>query len=72
MLLPHISIYIKIYQFNKMYGKGVGLQVRKLSYSHPPFIIINGVMSSNETLLNIKHIKTIFNPKLRWFSELGE
>ena len=55
-----------------MYGKGVGLQVRKLSYSHPPFIIINGVMSSNETLLNIKHIKTIFNPKLRWFSELGE
>ena len=29
MLLPHISIYIKIYQFNKIYGKWVGLQVRK-------------------------------------------
>ena len=34
--LPHISIYIKIYQFNNIYGKGVGLQVRKLSYSPPP------------------------------------
>ena len=30
---PHISIYIKIYQCNKIYDKGVGLQVRKLSYS---------------------------------------
>jgi len=33
MLLPHISIYINIYQFNQIYGKGVGQQVRKLSNS---------------------------------------
>ena len=36
ILLPHINIYIKIYQFNKIYGKRVELQVRKLSYSPPP------------------------------------
>jgi len=39
--LPHINIYIKIYQFNKIFGKGVGLQVRKLSYSPTPVQIIN-------------------------------
>ena len=36
MLLPHINIYIKIYQFNKIYGKGVGLQARKLKLQPSP------------------------------------
>ena len=35
IVLPHISIYIKIYQVNKIYGKGVVLQVCKLKYSPP-------------------------------------
>jgi len=55
MLLPHISIYIKIYQFNKIYGKGVGLQVPKLSYSPPPVQIIN-----NQVDMAIQHIKNVF------------
>ena len=50
-LLPHINIYFKIYQFNKIHGKGVGLQVRKLSYSPPPVQIIN-----NQIDLAIQHI----------------
>ena len=60
MLLSHISIYIKIYQFNKIYGKGVGLQVRKLNYSPPPVQIIN-----NQVDMAIQHIKNVFKKKQR-------
>ena len=51
--LPHISIYIKIYQFNKIYGKGVGLQVCKLSYSPPPPHIAYILKLLNVFLFNI-------------------
>ena len=55
IVLPHINIYIKIYQFNTIYGKGVRLQVRKLSYSPPPAQIIN-----NQSVMAIQHIKKVF------------
>jgi len=58
--LPHINIYIKIYQFNKIYEKGVGLQVRKLSYSPPPVQIIN-----KQVDMAMQHIKNVFEEKQR-------
>jgi len=38
-LLGPNKCYIKIYQLNKIYLKGVGLKVRNLSYSPPPRVI---------------------------------
>jgi len=60
MSLPHISIYIKLYQLNKLYGKVVGLQVRKLSYNPAPVHIIN-----NQVDMAIQHIKNGFKKKQR-------
>ena len=42
-----------MYQFNKIYGKRIGLQVRKLSYSPPPVQIIDNqvdMVKSNHQL----------------------
>ena len=52
IVLPHITNYIKIYQFKKIYGKWVGPQVRELCYSPPPAQIINNQMD-----MAIQHIK---------------
>jgi len=54
MLLPHKSIYIKIYKFNQIYGKGIGLQVRKLSYGPPSVQII-----TNQVDMAIQHTTVI-------------
>ena len=43
-----------------MYGKGVRLQVRKLSYSPPPVQIIN-----NQVDMAIQHIKNVFKKKIK-------
>jgi len=60
VVLLYINVYIKIYQFNKICGKGVGLQDRKLSYSPPPVQIINNQMN-----MAIQHIKKVFKKKTK-------